>query len=121
MADLTNAQIAAAFDELADLYELDGAVQYRVLAYRNAAKAVRESTVSVSALAREGRATEIPGIGATLQDKLRLRVLEVQRDTLHRLRRDAVIGDEAYHRLMEELDWNELSAAPAGRFQPLAT
>ena len=71
MAEVTNARIAAAFDELADLYELDGAVQYRVLAYRNAAKAVRESSVSVSALAREGRATEIPGIGATLQEKLR--------------------------------------------------
>ena len=71
MAEVTNARIAAAFDELADLYELDGAVQYRVLAYRNAAKAVRESTVSVSDLARQGRATEIPGIGATLQEKLR--------------------------------------------------
>ena len=71
MAEVTNARIAAAFDELADLYELDGAVQYRVLAYRNAAKAVRESPVSVSELAREGRATEIPGIGATLQEKLR--------------------------------------------------
>jgi len=68
--DLTNAQIAAAFDELADLYELDGAIQYRVLAYRTAAKAVRESPVSVIALAREGRATEVPGIGATLQEKL---------------------------------------------------
>ena len=71
MAEVTNARIAAAFDELADLYELDGAVQYRVLAYRNAAKAVRESTVSVSDLARQGRATELPGIGATLQEKLR--------------------------------------------------
>ena len=29
---MTNAQIAAAFEELADLYELDGAVSYRVLA-----------------------------------------------------------------------------------------
>ena len=44
---MSNAQIAAAFEELADLYELDGAVQYRVLAYRTAAKAVRESSVSV--------------------------------------------------------------------------
>ena len=43
MADPTNAQIAAALDELGDLYELDGAVSYRVIAYRNAAKAVRES------------------------------------------------------------------------------
>src|SRR5215217_7410916 len=71
MADLTNAQIAAAFDELADLYELDGAVSYRVIAYRTAAKAVRESAVSVGQLAREGRATEVSGVGKTLQEKIR--------------------------------------------------
>jgi DNA polymerase (family 10) len=70
MADLTNAQIAAAFDELGDLYELDGAVNYRVIAYRTAAKAVRESTVSVVAMAREGRVTEINGIGRTLEEKI---------------------------------------------------
>jgi len=71
MADLTNAQIAAAFDELGDLYELDGAVSYRVIAYRNAARAVRESSVSVMSLTREGRVTEVPGIGRTLEEKLR--------------------------------------------------
>jgi DNA polymerase (family 10) len=70
MADLTNAQIAAAFDELADLYELDGAVQYRTIAYRTAAKAVREASVSVGQLAREGRATDVPGVGKTLQEKI---------------------------------------------------
>jgi DNA polymerase (family 10) len=70
VADLTNAQIAAAFEELADLYELDGAVQYRVIAYRTAAEAVRNSSVSVIAMAREGRVTEIPGIGKTLEEKL---------------------------------------------------
>ena len=67
----TNAHIAAAFEELADLYELDGAVQYRVIAYRTAAKAVRESSVSVMQLAREGRVTELPGIGKTLEEKLK--------------------------------------------------
>jgi DNA polymerase (family 10) len=71
VADLTNAQIAAAFDELGDLYELDGAVQYRVLAYRAAARTVREASVSVMGLAREGRVTELPGIGKTLEEKLR--------------------------------------------------
>ncbi len=71
MADVTNAQAAAAFDELADLYELDGAAQYRVLAYRNAAKAVREAPLSVVSLASQGRATDLPGIGTTLQQKLR--------------------------------------------------
>ena len=31
---MRNAEIAAAMDELGTLYELDGAVRYRVLAYR---------------------------------------------------------------------------------------
>jgi DNA polymerase (family X) len=70
VSDLTNSQIAAAFDELADLYELDGAVQYRVIAYRTAAKTVRDSSVSVAALAREGRVTQLPGIGKTLEEKV---------------------------------------------------
>src|SRR3954451_21950427 len=71
MADLTNAQIAAALDELGDLYELDGAVSYRVIAYRNAARAVRESSVSIMGLAREGKVTSVPGIGKILEEKLR--------------------------------------------------
>jgi DNA polymerase (family 10) len=70
MAELTNAQIAAAFDELGDLYELDGAVQYRVIAYRTAARTVRDSSVSVMGLVRAGRVTELPGIGKTLEEKL---------------------------------------------------
>jgi DNA polymerase (family 10) len=70
VADLTNAQIAAAFEELADLYELDGAVQYRVIAYRNAARTVRDSAVSVAALARDGKVTQLPNIGKTLEEKL---------------------------------------------------
>ncbi len=67
---MTNAEIAAALDELGVLYELDGAVKYRVLAYSAAAKAIRESPVSVAELAAEGRATEIPGVGKTLAEKI---------------------------------------------------
>ena len=67
---LSNAAIADALEELGDLYELDGAIVHRVLAYRTAAKAVREASVSVAALAREGRASELPGIGKTLQEKI---------------------------------------------------
>ncbi len=70
MADPTNSEIATALDELGDLYELDGAIVHRIVAYRNAAKAVRDATVSVTSLAREGRATELPGIGATIQEKV---------------------------------------------------
>lgn len=68
--DRSNAAIADALEELGDLYELDGAIVHRVLAYRTAARAVRESPVSVATLAREGRATEIPKIGKTLQEKI---------------------------------------------------
>ncbi len=71
VADLTNIELAAALDELGDLNELDGAIIHRVVAYRNAAKAVREAPSSVAALVREGRATELPGVGKTLDEKLR--------------------------------------------------
>jgi DNA polymerase (family 10) len=67
---VTNAEIAAALDELGVLYELDGAVKYRVLAYSTAARAIRESPVSVAELAAAGRATEIPGVGKTLAEKI---------------------------------------------------
>jgi DNA polymerase (family 10) len=67
---VTNGEIAAALEELGVLYELDGAVKYRVLAYGTAAKAIRESPVSVVDLAAAGRATEIPGVGKTLAEKI---------------------------------------------------
>jgi DNA polymerase (family 10) len=68
--DPTNTEIATALDELGDLYELDGAIIHRVVAYRTAAKAVRDAPVSVTALARQGRATELAGIGRTIQEKV---------------------------------------------------
>src|SRR4051812_45313845 len=71
MPTKSNAEIAAAFDELGDLYELDGAVSYRVIAYRTAAKAVRDASVSIMALTREGKVTSVPGIGKTLEEKLK--------------------------------------------------
>ena len=67
---MTNAEIAAALEELGVLYELDGAVKYRVLAYGTAAKAIRESPVSIAELAAAGRATEVPGVGKTLAEKI---------------------------------------------------
>jgi DNA polymerase (family 10) len=68
--DPSNSQIAELFEELADRYELDGAVVHRVLAYRNAAKATRDAPRSVAAMTRAGTVTELPGIGKTLEEKL---------------------------------------------------
>src|SRR6266511_2471420 len=69
-AHMRNGEIADHFEELASLYELDGAVVYRVVAYRNAAKAIREAGVSVAELARQGKVEELPGVGKTIAEKI---------------------------------------------------
>jgi DNA polymerase (family 10) len=55
---------------MADLLELEGAVVYRVLAYRRAAKALRETAESVARLSSEGRLTSLQGVGDTISDKV---------------------------------------------------
>src|ERR1044072_5025614 len=67
---MTNAESAAALEELGVLYELDGAVKYRVLAYGTAAKSIRASPVSVAKLAGRGEATKVPVVGKTLAEKI---------------------------------------------------
>jgi DNA polymerase (family 10) len=70
-AALINAEIAERFELMADLLELEGAVVYRVLAYRRAAKALRETPESVVRMSEQGRLTSLPGIGTTVADKVR--------------------------------------------------
>ena len=67
---MRNAEIAAALRELGVLYELDGADRFRVLAYKEAARTVAQSPISIEQLAREGRLTELPGVGKTLAQKI---------------------------------------------------
>jgi DNA polymerase (family 10) len=112
---MRNAEIAAAFDELGTLYELDGAVRYRVNAYHDAARAIRECPVSVEELARAGRATELPGIGKTLEQKIltladtgdtpsAIRLREKFPPTLIAVTRVPGLGAKTARRLFEELD-----------------
>src|SRR5512144_428711 len=67
---MRNAEIAAALRELGVLYELDGADRFRVLAYKEAARTVGQSPISIEQLAEEGRLTELPGVGKTLAQKI---------------------------------------------------
>jgi DNA polymerase (family 10) len=67
---VTNAEIAAALDELAVLYQLDGADRYRVLAYVNSARTIKSEGRSVEEMAREGTVTDLPGVGKTLEEKI---------------------------------------------------
>ena len=82
-----------------------------------AAAAVREQYAAARSVARDPADPQ----AATDHDELRLRAIKSQREALDRLRREETIGDEAYHRLEEEIDWAELEAAPTGRFHPLTT
>ena len=67
---MTNAEIAAALEELAVLYQLDGADRYRVLAYVNSARTIRTEGSSVEEMAKNGTVTDLPGVGKTLEEKI---------------------------------------------------
>ena len=67
---MTNAEIAAALEELGTLYERDGADRYRVRAYRSAARAIRDYPDSVAELSASGQVQQIPGVGKTLAEKI---------------------------------------------------
>jgi DNA polymerase (family 10) len=118
---ITNAEIAAVLDELGDLYELDGAVVHRVVAYRSGAKAVREAPRSVAQMALENRATTLPGIGGTLQEKIQTLARGEPLGALERLRakfppgllemtRLPGLGPKRARRLYEELQIDSLDA-----------
>jgi len=65
-----NADVAAQFEKLADILDLEGAESFRVIAYRRAAQRIRETAGSVAELALAGRAKELPGIGKTIEEKI---------------------------------------------------
>jgi DNA polymerase (family 10) len=124
MPDPPNATIASLFDELADLYELDGAIVHRVLAYRNAAKAVREAPTSVAALTREGKVTSLPGIGKTLEEKIEALLETGTIPAVEKLRakfptglvdmtRLPGLGPKRARRLFDELEIDSLEALRA--------
>jgi len=87
-----NSELAAQFDLLADLMELEGEDGFRIGAYRRAAAQIRETPSSVAKLALEGRAKELQGIGKTIEEK----IVEVTRDgEIHALaKRKAVVPAE---------------------------
>jgi len=67
-----NADIAAVFEEIADLLEIQGENPFRIRAYRNAARTVGDLGRDLPALiAAGGEVPKLPGIGADLAGKIR--------------------------------------------------
>ncbi|HVN89710.1 MAG TPA: DNA polymerase/3'-5' exonuclease PolX [Candidatus Binataceae bacterium] len=66
---MDNEEIAKVLDETADMLEVAGENFFRVRAYRNAARAIRDQTGKVAEMTRE-QIDAIPGIGADLAEKI---------------------------------------------------
>src|SRR5690349_6909155 len=115
---------------MAALLELEGAVVYRVLAYRRAAKALRETPESVARLSGEGRLTTLAGVGDTVAAKVAELLESGKIDALEKLvarnppgavtvMRIPGIGPKTAQRIFAELELSTVedarTAAEAGR------
>ena len=71
MAGVDNAAIANVFEEMAELLEFRGENPFRIRAYRNGARAIRDLDESVESIANDPDRdlASIPGIGKTLVEK----------------------------------------------------
>ena len=130
-----NNEIAAIFDELADLLEIEGANPFRVRAYRNAARTVGGLSAGVSEMIKAGKdLTRLPGVGDDLANKIKtivetgkLPLLEEIRQrvpaALSDLMRIEGLGPKRVKALYDKLKINSIddlkSAAEAGEIREL--
>jgi len=67
-----NSDVAEIFNKVADLLELEGANQFRIRAYRGAARVVSDLPQTVADMVkREEDLSELPGIGKDLAGKIK--------------------------------------------------
>src|SRR4051794_39006699 len=70
---MKNADVAAAFDLIADILEFQGANSFRVRAYRSASRTIHDLSEPIAKICcdPERELTDIPGVGAELSAKIR--------------------------------------------------
>jgi DNA polymerase (family X) len=67
-----NSDVAEIFSKVADLLDIEGANQFRVRAYRNAARTVSGLPHSITDMVRAGQdLSKLPGIGKDLSEKIK--------------------------------------------------
>lgn len=131
-----NAEVATAFEEMADLLEIEGANPFRVRAYRFAARTLRALPAEVGEMVAKGDdLTSLPGIGDDLAGKIKeilatrtAAALEAQRKrvpaTLTELLRIPGLGPKRVKRLAHEFKIRSLrelqTAAQEGRVRTLS-
>ena len=130
-----NEDIAAIFDEMADLLEIEDANPFRVRAYRNAARSVRSLARELAEMVAQGEdLTKLPGIGKDLAAKIVEMVHTGKVRALEKLHREVPasledllhlpgLGPKRVRLLYDELGIKTLDqlaeAARAGRLQAL--
>lgn len=67
---MTNEELAAVFERIANLLEIKGENIYRVLSYRRVAESLRTLGQEASVLRAQGRLHEIPGVGKAIAEKI---------------------------------------------------
>ena len=68
---MTNAAIARVFDEIADLLEMKGENQFKIRAYRQAARTIKKLPSEVEQMVRNGDSLQdIPGVGEAIAKKI---------------------------------------------------
>jgi DNA polymerase (family 10) len=67
---MNNRELADTFTRIGDLLEIKGEVIYKILAYRKAADSLNSLGQDVNELHRQGKLTEIPGVGKAIAEKI---------------------------------------------------
>ncbi|SDC01857.1 DNA polymerase/3'-5' exonuclease PolX [Ruegeria marina] len=126
-----NSEIAAMFDHVADLLEVQSANRFRVRAYRNAANTIRDQSRPMARMVEEGAdLSQLPDIGDDLAGKITEIVRTGHLELLDELSEDVPeaiveatripgVGPKRARALFEELDLKSLDdlrqAAEQGR------
>jgi DNA polymerase (family 10) len=89
----TNADIATAFEQMADLLDLQNANPFRVRAYRNASRLIGGLKTDLAALVAAGKPLpKLTGIGADLEEKIRQLATRGHFPELDKLRKQVPAG-----------------------------
>jgi len=67
---MKNHEIAALFERIANVLELKGENTFRINSYRKAARVIGDLTEDIEELAKEGKLTDIPGVGEGTAEKI---------------------------------------------------
>jgi DNA polymerase (family X) len=128
-----NKEIIDKLNELADMLDIKGESQFRVRAYRTAARAVSGMTQNIAGMVEKGEdLSSLPGIGSSMSEKIReiaqtgrLKQLDVLREeippSLVEITRLEQVGPHRTRILNEELNINSLEdlekAAESGQLE----